>query len=68
MPIYEYECQSCKHRFEELVSTSSDEMPECPECRQKEVKKLMSAGSFKANSNSTGSLSVPAPSCAPTGG
>ena len=30
MPIYEYECRECDHRFELLVLGS--ETPACPEC------------------------------------
>lgn len=31
MPIYEYRCQGCGTRFEELVSASSPSPP-CPDC------------------------------------
>lgn len=30
MPIYDYQCRSCGHRFEQLVKP--DETPECPAC------------------------------------
>jgi len=30
MPIYDYECSRCKHRFEQLVKPG--EAPDCPAC------------------------------------
>lgn len=45
MPIYEYVCESCGHRFERLVR--SDEIaPACPEC-EGGTRKLVSASSFQ---------------------
>jgi len=44
MPIYEYHCDKCNKDFESLVFGS--EQPECPMCKGKNVKKLMSASSF----------------------
>lgn len=32
MPIYEYECQVCKHRFERLQHFSDEPVKLCPEC------------------------------------
>ena len=45
MPIYEYECSSCGHRFEKLVRIGAD-APDCPECQAAEVRKLVSASGF----------------------
>jgi putative FmdB family regulatory protein len=45
MPIYEYECPSCSHRFEKLVRIGA-EPPPCPECEGTEVRKLVSASGF----------------------
>lgn len=44
MPIYEYACEACGHRFEKLMRISADPPP-CPEC-EGEVKKLVSASAF----------------------
>jgi putative FmdB family regulatory protein len=41
MPIYEYECGACGHRFENLQEMSAA-APDCPKCKGK-VKKLLSA-------------------------
>ncbi len=41
MPIYEYECRKCGHQFEFLVLPNSS-APECPSCRKKDLKQLVS--------------------------
>ena len=45
MPIYEFECRSCGHRFEELVGShvgmEIDEVA-CPECDVKDAERLLS--------------------------
>jgi putative FmdB family regulatory protein len=40
MPIYEYACGGCGHKFEMLVRSSTE--PECPSCHSKELEKLLS--------------------------
>ena len=32
MPLYEYECPSCHHRFEKIESYSAPEKRKCPQC------------------------------------
>jgi putative FmdB family regulatory protein len=32
MPIYEYECQACRHRFERRQSFRDEPVKVCPEC------------------------------------
>ena len=41
MPIYEYRCQGCDHRFESL--TFGNRTATCPECQSADVQKLLSA-------------------------
>lgn len=41
MPIYEYRCESCSARFEELVSATAPPPP-CPKCGSIEVRRLLS--------------------------
>lgn len=45
MPTYEYECQSCGHRFEIFQSMKDDRLTDCPEadCDGK-VKRLLGTG------------------------
>lgn len=35
MPIYEYECKSCSHRFEERGNYDSEGNAICPNCKGK---------------------------------
>lgn len=42
MPLYEYQCNKCKHRFEKIQKFSDPEVKKCPECGGK-VEKLLSA-------------------------
>jgi putative FmdB family regulatory protein len=32
MPIYEYECKKCGHRFEKILKFSDKQPTRCPEC------------------------------------
>ncbi len=47
MPIYEYQCNACEHRFEKLQKMSDKPIRDCPECSQADVKKLVSAAGFR---------------------
>jgi len=40
MPLYEYKCRRCGHRFEEIVRVG--ETPECPSCRASNPERLFS--------------------------
>ncbi|MBU2648049.1 zinc ribbon domain-containing protein [bacterium] len=68
MPLFEFECESCHHRFEELMTVSDTRLPECPKCHQVHAKKLVSAGAIRANGGSTSSSAYSAPSCSTGGG
>jgi len=64
MPIYEYQCANCNHRFEYLVMGGHG--PEnCPECQGTNVNKQMSACGFlsKSSSGETVSASAGSSSC-----
>ena len=46
MPLYEYACRSCGHRFEELVGSHAGTAPsdvKCPSCGAEEPERLLSA-------------------------
>jgi putative FmdB family regulatory protein len=32
MPLYEYECKKCGHRFEKILKFSDKPMKKCPDC------------------------------------
>jgi putative FmdB family regulatory protein len=44
MPIYEFNCKKCNHKFEELVPSSLSDTSGivCPQCGEKAAEKLMS--------------------------
>lgn len=42
MPLYEYQCQKCKHRFEKIQKFSDRPVKKCPECGGP-VEQLLSA-------------------------
>jgi putative FmdB family regulatory protein len=42
MPLYEYQCTECGHRFERIQSFSAEPVRECPVC-EGEVERLISA-------------------------
>lgn len=42
MPIYEYQCRKCKHRFERIQKFSDPPIRKCPECSGGRVEKLLS--------------------------
>ncbi len=44
MPTYEYECQSCGHKFELSQSMTAKPVKECPKCKKDTAKRLISAG------------------------
>jgi putative FmdB family regulatory protein len=44
MPIYEYRCKKCEHKFEKLVKLGVLP-PFCPKC-EGETEKLVSRGNF----------------------
>ena len=64
MPIFEYKCQDCGSRFEQLIRRAEDESGlRCPSCGDARVAKQLST--FAAHANS--SVSESGPMC-PGGG
>ncbi len=43
MPLYEYQCKACHHRFEKIQKFSDPLVTECPECGEDEVEQMISA-------------------------
>ncbi len=41
MPIYEFECEGCGERFEELVAAGAEALP-CPSCGSDRTRRLLS--------------------------
>ena len=47
MPIYEYRCAVCGHQLEALQKMSDEPLSDCPACHAPELKKQISAVSFR---------------------
>ena len=43
MPLYEYECAACGHRFERIRKFSDPPVETCPNCGEAKVQKLVSS-------------------------
>ena len=41
MPLYSFECESCRHEFRVLASNGSPAVPSCPVCGAKNVRRLL---------------------------
>jgi putative FmdB family regulatory protein len=65
MPIYEYKCEPCHHRFEAFLA-SATEQAVCPECNSTQLQRLMSTfaasvqGGYKSSQQSAAATAVPA--------
>lgn len=46
MPLYEYQCDSCRHRFEAIQKFSDPPLSACPKCGAA-LRKLQSAPAFQ---------------------
>jgi putative FmdB family regulatory protein len=44
MPTYEYQCEACNHRFDELQSFSEPPLKKCPKCKKKKLQRLIGTG------------------------
>ncbi len=62
MPIYEYRCEPCGERFEELVRASDPEVA-CPGCGGADVQRLLS--SFAGIGGAAAAQEAPAPASRP---
>jgi putative FmdB family regulatory protein len=47
MPIYEFQCQACGHRFERLQKIADADPSACPSCSEPRVGRLLSAPQFR---------------------
>jgi putative FmdB family regulatory protein len=44
MPTYDYLCQKCEHKFEQMQSITANSLRKCPECGKMSLKRLIGAG------------------------
>ena len=47
MPLYEYQCEACGARFEQIRKFSDPPLEECPKCGKGPVQKLVSSPAFQ---------------------
>jgi len=45
MPTYEYICENCGYEFEQFQSITAKPLRKCPKCGDKDLKRLIGAGS-----------------------
>jgi len=43
MPLYDYQCRACSHRFERIQKFSDPLVTTCPQCGKETVERLLSA-------------------------
>jgi putative FmdB family regulatory protein len=55
MPVYEFFCQDCSQKFEELILKQSDwDTLACPKCQGRTYRKLMSRFGMSSGNNENG--------------
>jgi putative FmdB family regulatory protein len=47
MPIYEYQCESCKHELEKIQKFSDAPLLDCPDCGAPSLRRKISAPAFR---------------------
>lgn len=57
MPIFEYVCRECGHRFERIVQGSA--VPACPSCEAQNLDKQISAFAVGGTADGWGTTSAP---------
>ena len=44
MATYEYKCEECSHKWDEVQSMQDPPITTCPECKKETAKRLISGG------------------------
>ena len=44
MPTYEFQCQECKHEWEDFMSIKAPDPANCPKCQHDKIVRLCSLG------------------------
>lgn len=66
MPIFEYVCRKCRHRFEVIVR-DAEAPPECPSCRSKKLEKQLSVFAATTSRRGAGARELPVGACGTCG-
>lgn len=59
MPIYEYRCEACDHRFEALIRNA--DAPECPSCGSRTLERAFSTFAVSTGGASAMRSAAPGP-------
>ena len=43
MPIFDFECRKCGHKFDLIISNADKEKAKCPQCGAMNLKQLLSS-------------------------
>jgi len=65
MPLYEYHCPKCSEEFELLIF--GDQIPRCPHCNGKKLKRQLSAAAGRVRSAASEHCPGPNDACGFTG-
>jgi putative FmdB family regulatory protein len=65
MPIFEYVCKKCDHKFETLVQGNAT--VECPSCRGRKLEKQLSVFAATTKGSSVSQSASPAGPCGSCG-
>jgi len=54
MPIYDFKCNSCGHKFDliESVNEHDEHKEKCPKCTSKDIERVLSAVSVQTSKKS----------------
>ncbi len=66
MPIFEYRCESCGHKFEAILF--GEQKAECPSCHTGNLEAQLSTFSVSTKSNSAASAGCGKSNCCMMGG
>ncbi len=62
MPLFEYICKACGHKFEELVG-SANETAQCPNCQSTDTGKQLSVFSASTSAGQSSGPACSRPGC-----
>ena len=65
MPLYDFQCRNCGHRFDDLVRQASDAV--CPECDSRKVERLISSFAVKTAASAARPCEMPPGACGSCG-
>ena len=68
MPIFDFECKECGHKFDILVANKDKDKVKCLQCGSRNVKQMLSLFATSSSSPISGPPSSPCQGCPGAGG